>query len=249
MSDASLLLRARVHAAVRLRQVPPQRALAAAPDDDRGKTIERYEATLLALWTLLRRGTLTAAEYRQRVQDAFAQAVGTVPPTAAVHLAELEQQALKQAVAMTRFDDSSEDDVVPSPTQRTNWAKTAAGVVWAAILLAGVARRQDGRQQTADTARQKADAAQRQAETVATDAAKQRAAEADATAKALEVVARSQSVTWHCLDDDASCDDCRSLDGESWPLDQVPFWPGQSGFGDSPPDGTQCGGNCRCDLS
>jgi hypothetical protein len=52
-----------------------------------------------------------------------------------------------------------------------------------------------------------------------------------------------ERVTWH-LDGDApdgrNCEDCLDLDGQSWPLKDVPQWPGDGS--------TDCGGNCRCDC-
>ncbi len=51
---------------------------------------------------------------------------------------------------------------------------------------------------------------------------------------------------WESQDDPAVCDDCDELDGQQFSRDELPFWPGESDFGDSLPDGSQCGPNCRC---
>lgn len=46
---------------------------------------------------------------------------------------------------------------------------------------------------------------------------------------------------WDCVNDDDSCEYCIELDGQEWPLDEVPEWPG---------DGSQtCLGNCRCAVN
>lgn len=37
-----------------------------------------------------------------------------------------------------------------------------------------------------------------------------------------------------------SCDECASLDGESWAVDDIPYYPGDGN--------TPCGGNCTCTM-
>jgi phage gp29-like protein len=49
------------------------------------------------------------------------------------------------------------------------------------------------------------------------------------------------TAVWHCENDATSCEDCVGLDGEEWPVDQIPFFPGDAE--------TQCLGNCRCYLT
>ncbi|MES1975735.1 MAG: NUDIX hydrolase [Pseudomonadota bacterium] len=53
---------------------------------------------------------------------------------------------------------------------------------------------------------------------------------------------------WHAAMDDATCPTCETLDGEEFTSeDDLPFWPGDGGFGD---DGDGCSGGplCRCFL-
>lgn len=50
-----------------------------------------------------------------------------------------------------------------------------------------------------------------------------------------DVVAR-----WVKDDIDTSCEDCDGLDGEEWPVDEIPFFPGDGS--------TACLSNCRCQL-
>lgn len=51
-------------------------------------------------------------------------------------------------------------------------------------------------------------------------------------------------VTWHTTGgtsgDGHNCEDCKALHGKSWGADEDHPWPGE--------DGTECGGNCRCDC-
>jgi hypothetical protein len=54
---------------------------------------------------------------------------------------------------------------------------------------------------------------------------------------------------WQSQDDPATCPDCEALDGQQFSIDEITFWPGEADFGDEPPSGTQCGPNCRCDLT
>lgn len=51
-------------------------------------------------------------------------------------------------------------------------------------------------------------------------------------------------VTWHSQEDSRVCPTCKTLDGQSWSIDKVPFWPGQGGFGEF----SECGPECRCRL-
>jgi 8-oxo-dGTP pyrophosphatase MutT (NUDIX family) len=52
------------------------------------------------------------------------------------------------------------------------------------------------------------------------------------------------SAIWHTSGDNRVCSPCDDRDGEEWPADQIPFWPGDGTFGE------QCDGgvNCRCYL-
>jgi hypothetical protein len=49
---------------------------------------------------------------------------------------------------------------------------------------------------------------------------------------------------WHSEADDASCDDCLALDGQTWTGDEEHPYPGSSPFGGD----IRCGPNCRCEL-
>jgi hypothetical protein len=46
--------------------------------------------------------------------------------------------------------------------------------------------------------------------------------------------------TWVKDDIETSCDDCEELDGQSWPLDEIPSFPGDGS--------TKCLSDCRCSL-
>lgn len=46
--------------------------------------------------------------------------------------------------------------------------------------------------------------------------------------------------TWAAADDEQTCNTCGALDGQTWPIDGIPQYPG---------DGqTDCFGNCRCEI-
>lgn len=53
---------------------------------------------------------------------------------------------------------------------------------------------------------------------------------------------------WESQEDPAVCEDCDELDGQTFFLSDIQFWPGESDFGESLPDGSQCGPNCRCKM-
>jgi hypothetical protein len=200
------------------------RALAVAAkgtDADEGyhaehsQRVAAFTAALLALWAQLQHGELTSAAYRKAVGQAFDQAVAGAPPAAADTLARLRQTALDRAAA---FEDAvslpDDDEDAPSEAQRANWANIVSGALWAAgLAIAAYAHHQRRQERGEVTERQQGEPASADNDTV---------------------------MTWRAKGGPAMCEDCDTLDGQTWFLSAVPFWPGEGE--------TQCAGNCRCSL-
>lgn len=217
--------------------------------DDRSKPVDAFAALLLALFAQLQDGKLSTEGYLSEVGSAFDAAVKDAPPSAAAKLQQLRALALERAKAVqdaVSQPDDAED--APSEAQRSSMANGVAGALWAATLLVGLYRRQDERNQTAADARAAADEAKRQADDAGTAEARRDARDAERTAQDAEDRAESQRVRWTAQQDNAVCDECDELDGQEFDLDDLPFWPGESDFGGSLPDGTACGPNCRCTV-
>lgn len=185
--------------------------LVLAASDHRDARTAAFAAALLLLWRRYQRGDLSRGDFETAARDLVDTSVAALVGS---YAAEYDEDPQTLTAAASHF----------------GYAKALAGLMLAATL--GLALFSPGVEPPSDAM---------------AEAAANRAAGGlwamefliDGAARGIK--GKAVTGTWRAENDQNTCEPCSQLDGQSWPLAQVPFWPGAGG----PCEGMDA---CRCEV-